>query len=791
MTEGRAPRRAIAAVVCPVLALLAFATVHASAPGLRNETPCWLLPNLRVLPVPGSPDCPLRPHDAIRSVQTDSRSTSIADLASLQGSIAAAQGGLFVGVSNAGEHRTVYLPIRTSSRAARLARVAAALLVSALFLSLPIFLLWRSTSNAAAPLATFYSAFCVALIGLIAGRDSTPLTLAAVVALGLVPATLFHLGLRFPRDRPLAVEFPAIPRLPYLASVFVLALGWVAIYREPLTWPAFALVLVALASLGWVVLMAACWFAMRESHSPLERARSRLVLYGSALLPILPTAALAALEPPGERGIGVLYLWSAAATMPLPIGLAISRYNLFDLGLDIRQGVARGVYGVVASLAIAAILWSSSRLSGYGESGHDFAPILIVSLLCVAVLEPLRRRIPGLLESTLLPRLQNLSRIRRRFEQEFDSVSDEDSLAIRLGDALVEGIAPRSGSVFLCRGRVLSLAHAFGPSPPTSASLAAEAADLFDGEPLLQLAAHSEAEIPAPGLRSAGVEVAAQIGNRSEGLGLVLLCGAPSGRPLGGIDLDFITALCAHASMAIRRSRVQLENLAHERAAAAGRIAIALAHDTGKDVAWLRRLARRLPQLQGDEERWKRDAQAIGDLSEELAKSYERVMREAATLRDGQRLAEPRFDELMIPVFRRIRNLHGDDRLAEVLEPALRNQRLPEFLGRAIGNVLDNAVRASPRDVPVRLHAALEGNQARITIEDEGPGIPDEIRSTLFEAGVSTRPPGEGSGVGLTVAAEILDMLGGSITLEPGSDGSGTRATIRVPLGSGRPTHGE
>jgi signal transduction histidine kinase len=112
----------------------------------------------------------------------------------------------------------------------------------------------------------------------------------------------------------------------------------------------------------------------------------------------------------------------------------------------------------------------------------------------------------------------------------------------------------------------------------------------------------------------------------------------------------------------------------------------------------------------------------------------------------------------------------------------VRNQRVPEFLGRAIGNLLDNAVRASPAGVPVRLHVAKEESRVRVTIEDEGPGIPEELRTVVFEAGVSTRPEGEGSGVGLTVAAEILDMLGGSVSLDPRGSGPGTRATLRLPL---------
>lgn len=775
-----APGATILAVLGPVLLALVLATGHAIPSEAGNEIPCWVLPNLRVLPVPGSPDCPLRPHDAIRHVQIGSRSLTIGSLHGLQEAVAGSGGALELVVSNAGAQRTVSMPTRRLDRSTRILRLLAAMSTSALVLALPLFLLWRTDAEAAAPLGAFYSAFATVLIGLIAGRDSMPLTLLAVLALAFVPATLFHLGLRFPRNRQIAVDQPVIARLPYLASLFLVVLTWIAIYRDPLTWPALALVLVALAGLGWAVLMASCWFAMRESDSPLERARSRLVFYGSGLLPLLPTAALAAVEEPAGQELGILYLWCAAATMPLPIGLAISRYNLFDLGLDIRLGVSRVVYTVLASLAVATIFWVSSRAFGWLRPAPDFAPLLGVSLLCVVILEPMRRRILGLLESTLLPRIQELRRIRRRFEAELATCADEESITERLASALVDGVGPRSGSIFSRGDELLGLAHAFGRSPPTRSQLAAEAMALLN-EPLVHLAALADADAASPGLHAAGVEVVARLESGRECLGIVLLCSEPDGQPHGGVELDFIATVCSQAATAIHRSRVQLENLAHERTAAAARIALALAHDTGKDVAWLRRLARRLPRLWAHEERWKRDAAAIAELSEELAEVYERVMGEAASLREGQPATELRLDELVSQVVRRIQGIHGEGRVIEVIDPALRNRRLPEFLGRAIGNVLDNAVRASPEGSPARLHVAREESSLRIAIEDDGSGIPEALRPQVFEAGFSTRPADEGSGVGLTVAAEIIDMLGGSISLEPRPGGVGTRAIIRLP----------
>jgi signal transduction histidine kinase len=659
--------------------------------------------------------------------------------------------------------------------------VAAAALASAFFLALPLSVVWRTASSAAHPLAAFYAAFSVLVIGLLAGRQSVPLTLGALVALTLAPATLFHLGLRFPRDRPIAVDYPVVCRIPYLASLFLFGLGWIALYHEPSTWPAFILVLLLLASLGWIVLIAACGFSMRESTSPLERARSRLVAYGSALLPVAPVLAVLAVEGVVDD-IGVLYLWAAAATMPFPIGIAVSRYNLFDLGLDLRQAIGRALYLGIASLTIAAVLWAFARGARIDASDADLGSLVALGFLCSVLLEPLRRRVPGLLEATLAPGLEMHARLRVRFAREVGEAPDEDAIVQLLGRALGEAVQARCGSIFLCRNESTSLAHVFGDSPPHQTALASDAIAALGRDAMLHLAAVSDGELPLPALRSAEVEVAASLYAGSECVGLVLLGGDRRGHPYGGLDLDFIAGACSQAASAIQRARVQLENLAHERAAAAGRIAIALAHDTGKDVGWLQRLARRLPDLRNDEARWQRDARAIRDLADELARTSERIMNEASSLRDGHHVTEPRLDELMGRISRRMRSRHGAGRIIEVIEPTLRSQRFPEFLGRAIGNLVDNALRASPADASVRIHAAADAGLARISIEDEGEGIPAEIRSTALEAGVSTRLDRGGSGVGLTVAAEIVQMLGGSIAFETPENGVGTRAVLRIPL---------
>jgi two-component system, NtrC family, sensor kinase len=69
---------------------------------------------------------------------------------------------------------------------------------------------------------------------------------------------------------------------------------------------------------------------------------------------------------------------------------------------------------------------------------------------------------------------------------------------------------------------------------------------------------------------------------------------------------------------------------------------------------------------------------------------------------------------------------------------------------------------------------------AVITVEDNGPGIPDEDRSKVFDAFFTTKEPGKGTGLGLSICARLVEGMGGRIHLDRGPEG-GARFTIRLP----------
>jgi signal transduction histidine kinase len=98
-----------------------------------------------------------------------------------------------------------------------------------------------------------------------------------------------------------------------------------------------------------------------------------------------------------------------------------------------------------------------------------------------------------------------------------------------------------------------------------------------------------------------------------------------------------------------------------------------------------------------------------------------------------------------------------------------------------LSNLVDNAVKHSPRGgtVVVRLDEAQD--RLRLAVVDEGPGIPPAERERIFERfyrGSSTAP---GLGLGLYLARELVHAMGGSIQVES-EPGRGATFTVELPL---------
>jgi len=104
-----------------------------------------------------------------------------------------------------------------------------------------------------------------------------------------------------------------------------------------------------------------------------------------------------------------------------------------------------------------------------------------------------------------------------------------------------------------------------------------------------------------------------------------------------------------------------------------------------------------------------------------------------------------------------------------------------------VEQLLDNARRYTPAGTRIDITVAARGTDAVLTVEDNGPGVADEVLPHLFERfyrSDTARAREGGPGLGLTATASIIALHGGNVVGERGSVG-GLRVTVTLPLAGG------
>ena len=109
--------------------------------------------------------------------------------------------------------------------------------------------------------------------------------------------------------------------------------------------------------------------------------------------------------------------------------------------------------------------------------------------------------------------------------------------------------------------------------------------------------------------------------------------------------------------------------------------------------------------------------------------------------------------------------------------------RLPRAaFERAIANLLDNAAEATAGRPArsVRISIAREGEDLKLTVADNGIGVPEALSHRVGEPFFTTKGPGRGSGLGLYLARHVVEDQGGEMSVLS-KEGEGTKVVLLVP----------
>jgi K+-sensing histidine kinase KdpD len=193
------------------------------------------------------------------------------------------------------------------------------------------------------------------------------------------------------------------------------------------------------------------------------------------------------------------------------------------------------------------------------------------------------------------------------------------------------------------------------------------------------------------------------------------------------------------------------------------------------------------------------DAEGRREMLEVIDEEADRLNRfveglvELARIEAGQLELRRRWgtvDEIVMTALERAEPLTRSHALEVSIEKDLPVVRVDaKAVAEVLYTLLDNAAKYSPKGTRIKVSASQADEMMRLTVEDEGPGVPTELRERVFDkfframrdGDMGAQPPG--TGMGLAIARGIVEAHGGRIWVDEGSRGRGTRVALTLPVG--------
>ncbi len=560
-----------------------------------------------------------------------------------------------------------------------------------------------------------------------------------------------------------------------------------------------------------------------RSGSQLQRLEARWILWG-LLLPVVAyvlTRVPLLLFPTQGAAPADDLLVISTLSIPGGIAVAVLRYRLLDIEVVIR----RTILGAVVTLLVLFLYYLGVALFAGGLAGGAASTpmlytVLVSALILTVVVGPIQAQLEGQLDRLFFRNRFHYRRVLARVPDGLALLNSSDAAAEHVLNSV--GEAMELSRLVVVQQPVEGLPRVWtrsregtrlGSQGPAVASPVGEA--LWEQVESLEkphLCDREALDSPLDAwMLSEGLELALPLRTPVALVGMIASSGQAGGRLFSSEDIDALRSVASSLALAFshalayqtiramneeleqridRRTaeldKVRLQLYQWEKMASLGVLAAGVAHELNTPLGVVLSAAEQLseqlaPQRDEDEvttrllelcvEAARRASLIIGDL-----RSFSRPESSAVQSLDIHecitstlRLLGPSLRAQKIEVTTEF----GDISSVEGF-PALFNQTLT--------NLILNAAAAIKSEGSIRITTWSESlDSVRMSIQDSGPGIPEDLRSRIFEPFYTTKAPGEGTGLGLSLCYTFITQHGGRIW-EEGRPGEGARFVVELPV---------
>jgi two-component system, NtrC family, sensor kinase len=518
--------------------------------------------------------------------------------------------------------------------------------------------------------------------------------------------------------------------------------------------------------------------------------------------------------------------------------VGIFRHDLLDMGILIRKGLIYSILSALLTLTSAAFVISVERTLAGGESTRSILSFFLFFLLIAFVFGPLKRKTQEVVDGFFDKGKYDYQKTLKQVSRMIVSVLDFEEIGRQLTGTVVNAMRVETCSLFLtgAGGVTLNCSACARPLSVAEKSLRPEEGlrgltAFFEknGSSLIRRqisdrVQDAETEALVSEMEAIRGEIALPLISRERLNGFIVLGQKLSGETFAREDIDLLETLSSQTSLAVDNARVyriieemnrdlekkveartrdlreavlekertQDQLIRSESLAALGQLVAGVAHELNNPLAsaisLIQSTVEDLEAASGEQASPELLLDDLVFAGTELARAKGIVASLLDLSRQSQDYAEEvDFNAVIQDALRILYNQYKRRGLtvSENLDPGLPPIRGNfSSLGQVALNLIKNAIQAIGEESGA-IHLATvsdrEASQVVFTCADSGPGIPGAIRKDIFKPFFTTKPVGQGTGLGLYICHEIVARHSGTIALESKGEEPGAKFVVRLP----------